>query len=608
MAGRAAQRARPAASVRSYSLAAPVGGLNSVTGLAATPPTDCVVLENVVPGAQGLQTRLGHREWAKGMTGPARTLISFAGAVPADSRLFVATTQGIYDVTAGGAVGAIKITFPDHTGDAGWGSFHAVVNDNGHFLVYCDEVNGYYLYTPNTGVWVKVVQAASTPWTTGASYTINVSYVSHLGVTYLCKTTGLAGATAPTGTGTGISDGVCTWDYAPSVSGFDPATGVFATVWKHRLFIVKRGTAEAYYFDLNAMLGTATRLTFAGKFKSGGHLRGLWSWTKDGAAGSDDNLVAVSSEGDVGIYSGLDPSIPGAFNLAGVWNVGAIPAGRRICTDVGGDLLIASCMGLMPLSKLTVGNLSQDSRQYATVKIGNLFAYYAQQGRAYLGWGVKLHPADGTLLINVPTEAGGGALQFAMNLVTGGWAKYTYDLVNFDTQAAYVITTCEAFQGVMYFGTSDGRVLENAGGSDGATILHPEAAANISFFLIGAFQKLGTARMKRIHFIRASVTAQGQAPTYQCRPMFKYDLAPFSGGVQVSTLPGDKFTTDGAAEPPAHAVFDVATFFASDFFSEQRSSGASGMGAEIAIAMSGRASVVTVIIGWDVMFDVGGLL
>lgn len=63
-------------------------------------------------------------------------------------------------------------------------------------------------------------------WTTGTSYTANTSQVNSGGNLYTCRTTGPAGATAPTGTGTGISDGVCTWDYAgPAATATANVTG-----------------------------------------------------------------------------------------------------------------------------------------------------------------------------------------------------------------------------------------------------------------------------------------------------------------------------------------------------------------------------------------------
>ena len=49
-------------------------------------------------------------------------------------------------------------------------------------------------------------------WTTGVSYTVG-QRVNNSGNVYECKTAGVSGATAPTGTGINISDGVCVWDY-----------------------------------------------------------------------------------------------------------------------------------------------------------------------------------------------------------------------------------------------------------------------------------------------------------------------------------------------------------------------------------------------------------
>jgi hypothetical protein len=45
---------------------------------------------------------------------------------------------------------------------------------------------------------------------------------------------------------------------------------------------------------VNALYGTVTSWDFGSKFKHGGNLVGLWSWTVDGGIGIDDYLVAIA--------------------------------------------------------------------------------------------------------------------------------------------------------------------------------------------------------------------------------------------------------------------------------------------------------------------------
>ena len=56
------------------------------------------------------------------------------------------------------------------------------------------------------------------------------------------------------------------------------------------------------------------------------------------------------------------------------------------------------------------------------------------------------------------------------------------------------------------------------------------------------------------------------------------------------------------------AVWDVDVWpGAQDFANEQRIVGSTGIGAEVAIAFAGKAVSRVVLIGFDVMYDEGGL-
>lgn len=591
--------------ILAYSAPAPVGGLNAASAMAAMPPEDCLLLWNLIPSELGLRTRLGYYEFAVGATGSVRSLLPFNAANPTNNRLFAVTSAGIYNATAGGTLGAKVVTFAITSGLAGYGTHHPVVTAAGHFLAYCDEANGYYLYKESTGAWEKVKAAATIAWTVYTA-TLGDLRTNDTGKNYVCTQGGLTAGTGPTGTGTGIVDGAATWDfYLPLTAGttgttLNPADAVFCTVWKHRLWLVERNTAKGYFLDLDAVYGPATPISFAGKFKAGGGLRGLWSWTGDGGSGIDDRLVGISDGGDVAIYEGTDPSLPGAFELKGVWQVGGVPSGRRVCSDIGGDLLVLSYTGVLALSKLIIGNPIVDRTQYATVKVTNLFNYLVQSYGANAGWSVRLHPQDGTLLINVPGADGSVSEQLAMSVTTRAWGRYRY--------AALTFTSCEAYGGKLYYGTTDGRIVVNDGYVDNVKIATPSVFDTVDFFVLTSFQKLGSPRQKRVQIIRPTVTAQGVAPNYLVKAVYKYDLSEFTGGEAVTELAGAKF---GVYTPPdtGASVFDTATFFATDYVSEQRiTGGAGGIGTEVAVAMSGKSAARTVIIGWDVMFDQGGYL
>lgn len=603
-----ARRAPQRSLIKEAVFPAPMGGLNSVASLAAMPKGDAIFLWNLVGQELGLRTRLGYYEHAVGFrdrtgvpfeaatvawtagatilegqvrvngsgqsyiatqagltateptgtgtgiadgtvlwdsytpagTPPAfRTIMPFNGSVSTASKLFAVNTHGIYDVTAGGPdiTTPVAIAFPSVDAAAGRGYFHAFVSIAGHFLFYCDEKWGAYIYVETTNTWTRI--------TTGAG--------------------------------------------ALQVTGIDPSKAVFCTVWKHRLYLVERGTATAWYLDLDAIQGTTTQLSFAGKFAAGGYLVGLWSWTHDGGAGPDDRLVALSSAGDVVIYEGTDPTDVATFKLSGIWQVGALPSGRRVATEVGGDLLLATGVGLLPLSKLVTGLVTEDRQQYVTFKIGSLFSGLVSSYGAEEGWWLKVHPQDNSLIVNYP-KGDGVFEQLVMSLATKGWSRY---------RGLPMQTGCN-YLGKFYFGTPDGRVCVNDGYVDDVRLSDPTTYTSVPFAGITAYDRLGSTRQKRVELIRGNVTSDGRPPNYRVEARYKYDTSEVYGGDLASVVLGAVWDS---------AKWDVDAWpGAADYTPEQRIVGAVGMGPEVALAFSGKASSRVVIVGFDVFFTEGGVL
>lgn len=352
-----------------------MGGLNAISAGSAMPMSDCLRLYNLVPAEYGLRSRLGSREWVTGLTGAAddyvRTLIPFTGSAKngSNDRLFSATSSGIWDVTSSTDAPVLSVTFGTNAGDAGYGTSTVMVTAAGHFLLYCDEVNGYYVYAENSGTWTKVAMGG------GAS----------------------------------------------QISGVNPAQFVHVHVHKNRVWFVEKDTGVAWYLAAGAIFGTANSLNMGRQFKAGGPLVGLYGWTYDGGAGIDDSLVGISNGGDVVIWQGTDPATD--FALRGTWQVGPPPAGRDLTTNVGGDVWILTRFGLLPISQLVVGNTYDRSRLPAA-KIAPLLNSAMMTKANKKGWAMRLHPEDGTLLLMVPTNDGQATEQFAFTLATPAWSQY----------------------------------------------------------------------------------------------------------------------------------------------------------------------------------------
>jgi hypothetical protein len=371
------RKGRPQApsSLQSAHWPAPMGGLNAVSAGSAMPMADCVRLYNLVPSEYGLRSRLGSREWVTGLTGSGddyvRSLLSFTGSAKngGNDKLFAVTSSGIWDVTASTTTPVLSLAFPITSGDAGYGTSTVMVTAGGHFLLYTDEVNGYHVYSENSGAWTTVAMGGG----------------------------------------------------AGEISGVDPSDFVHVHVHKNRVWFTERDTGNAWYLAAGAVFGAAVSLNMGRQFKAGGPLVGLYGWTYDGGAGIDDSLVGISNGGDVVIWQGTDPATD--FQLRGTWQVGPPPLGRDLATTVGGDLWILSRYGLLPMSQLVTGT-TYDRSRLPTAKVAPLFSALMLSRASKRGWALRIHPEDGTLVVCVPTNDGQATEQLVLSLSSPAWSQY----------------------------------------------------------------------------------------------------------------------------------------------------------------------------------------
>ena len=532
----AAQRNRQ----RTFHLPAPMGGVNSVTGGSEMPASDMIYCWNLISAELGLRSRLGWYEWVTGLDGEVRSMLPFTGSTKdgSQNRLFATTQTGIWNVSASTNNPTQVVTFVTSSVDSGWGISCAFTDlSGGHWLLYCDEANGYYTYSEATTTWLKVTQG---------------------------------------GGGTQISVG-------------DPTKFVAVLPWKNRLWFVEKDTQRAWYLPLQSIYGAATSFTFGSRFQAGGDLRTLASWTVDGGSGPDDRLVVVSGGGDVIVYQGTDPANAATFSIVGVWGVFGVPSGRRLTTDWGGDLLLMSTTGILPLSKLVIGNPVLDRTQYSTAKIGNLFNQLQANTAGQRGWTMCYHPKDACLMVLAPTSAGQPSQPLVMSFMTRGWFRYR-DMP---------IGLCAApWDGTVFFGTPDGRVCVNDGYVDGVTLASPSAYSPIKWSLLSAYSNLGAPIMKRLLFTRSTVMSIGGAVQLNVEARYRWDQTEAASPSAAVTAGAGLWGT---------ALWGTGRWGGS-YAAQQYIFGANGVGPDAAVAVAGSSTSRMTLTQVDVIYDTGGTL
>ena len=443
----------------------------------------------MLPAEYGLRSRLGSREWVIGMTGAAdnevRSVLPFHGGAAngAGDKLFACTSSGIWDVTTHPPT--LALAFAVTSGKAGHGVSHGMVTSAGHFLLYCDEENGYHVYSEASGLWAAVAMGG--------------------------------------GAGEVQADASAT----PTPPAVDPANFCFVTVWKSRVWFVEKATARAWYLEAGSIYGDAVPFNFGLQFKAGGPLVGLWNWTADGGSGMDDHLVAVSGGGDVAVYDGTDPNDADTFGIRGVWSVGGVPAGRHLASRFGGDVLLLTKRGPVVLSQLCSGQDGQNT--FAPSKAANLFNALMLEKSTMTGWSVHLHPEDNALIITVPTYEGQATEQLVQALWNRAWARYR----------ELPIFSAAVWNGKLYYGTTDGKLGINDGYLDGRLLSDVDAYTPVQWALLKPLPSDGTQR--RVHMLKPKFLAESAEPAFAIEARYGYDmteLAPVSGGVAGSSAWG----------------------------------------------------------------------
>ncbi|AOU95867.1 hypothetical protein [Achromobacter ruhlandii] len=404
----------------SVSLPAPVGGLNDRDPLAAMPVTDAVILENWWPLPGKLEVRRGYTDWVTGFSNAVESLFEYS---PPNgiNRIFAASSGAIYDVTNPGVHGAPLVSglTSNRWQDA------QITTPGGNFLYLFNGVDKPLLYNGTT--WASIDGGSSPIAITGVTTTLLVQ----------------------------------------------------GCVFKNRLFMVERDSMRVWYLPVNQVGGAATSLDLGAIFQRGGWVVGMFTWTIDAGNGADDHAAFISSNGEVAVYSGTDPSTAANWSLIGLFYLGK-PVGRRCAIKYGGDLLVLCEPGVMPMSKALLTS-SIDRRASISDKIQNSINEAIASYSANFGWELCLFPEQNALIVNIPAGMGAN-YQFAQNTFTGAWTKFT----GWDAQ-----TFKNTSQGLFY-GTSTAVRRAWVGNIDGSSMIVGDALQSFQDFGASAQNKYFT--------------------------------------------------------------------------------------------------------------------
>ena len=409
-----------------YTFPAPIGGLSLDRNLSIPAPGTARVLDNWTCTTTGIKVRGGTSLHAT-IEGACTSLFTYKAG--SSEKLFATSAAAIYDVTA-----PADPLIPPTASVSG--------QTSGNYAVAQFAASGgNYLYAVNGADSALLYDG--TAWTA------------------------ITGASVPAITGVATTALSQVWNYAS------------------RLFFVQGGTFNAWYLPVDSIAGAATSFSLAGVFRKGGALLFGATWSSDSGAGLDDRCVFVSTEGEAAVYQGTDPG--SNFQLVGVYDLPR-PIGKNSHIQAGGDLLIATNVGLVSISSAVQADVAALPGQAFSRAIAPLWQRQAVQIAAQ-DWQMIKVPNENIMLVSQPTQQ----LLLVAHLQTGAWSTWS------GTDARGIAL----FDDNAYCGNGVGRVfLMNAGGSDNGT---PYTAR-----YLGSFDPAGSPGMtKSVRQARATFQAAG---------------------------------------------------------------------------------------------------
>lgn len=393
------------------SIPSPVGGLNARDSIAAMEAKDAIILNNIFPLPTELMIRKGSLDWATGITGTVNSLCQY-NPPTGNNKLFGCAGANIYDVTSQGAVGAAVVT--GQTSDKNEHVNFATAGGNFMYLVNGSDKPRLY----NGTTWTAI-DGASVPAITGVTTTLLTHVMSH----------------------------------------------------QSRLWFIEKNSMRVWYLPTLSIGGLASSLDLSSIFSRGGYVVSFASWSLDAGSGLDDHAAFITSEGEVAIFRGTDPSSASAWFKIGVFQIGA-PIGKRCLQNLAGDVIAITQDGLVSFSSALL-TARVTNKAAITDKIQNAIGEATTAYGGNFGWETCIFFGENLLILNVPTSAT-DSTQYVMNLQQNSRAWCTFSGWN---------AACWEFSNnQIFFGTSGKVVKAWTGKTDNTAVIVGEVVPAFNYF------------------------------------------------------------------------------------------------------------------------------
>lgn len=371
-------------------LPAPTRGIIQHENDAFTGPGACIISDNWMPTMKGIKLRGGCIRWCV-LPEAVPVVSGFEYVSGNQQRMFAANATKLYDVTS-------NVPTLVKSGQTS-GNYCAsqLANLSGYWLIAVNETGDFPL------------RFDGTTWTTLSADQINGpvgSPVEHgRNLSYVCK-------------------------------------------YRNRLFFIETKSMNIWYLGIDSIGGTLTKIPLSGAATHGGYLMFMASWSIDAGDGIDDKLVIGTSEGEILIFTGSNPADPNNWRQEGRYEISP-PLGMNAHTNVGGDLLVLTVDGIVPISQAITKSAGQLELALITRTIKRMWRDEVLAKRG-LPWTMRKWDEYGANFITLPGGAAGNRYCLAMNNTTGAFAR----ALGWDAMCFL------RMRGDLFFGTQGGIIMQ----------------------------------------------------------------------------------------------------------------------------------------------------
>jgi hypothetical protein len=370
----------------------------------------------------------------------------------------------------------------------------------------------------------------------------------------------------------------------------------FQIVTSHmnRLWFADNSNLALFYLPIQQKSGEVKVLPLNALFRRGGSIRAVYTWTIDGGAGLDDQLVVFTTNGECAIFNGTDPDTPDAWGLTGVFRFDS-PMSKHSVANYGGDLYVLISTGLVPMTTM-IRSETEQLGQYDK-DVSTLFSKISDYHRFNFGWQVLLDHTTGRMICNLPLGADNSYQQMVRFMPNPIWASWS----------AIPSRCWNWISNQLFIGDDHGNVYQMAKGFLNDTFPDPIGRKPITVDVQTAWSAFKTPGIKHFRMVQAFFITEGRPlPKIDVRTDFDYSL-PFNQP-DITSAP-DAATWDVSSwaitqEDPPNGAYWVGGVSA-----KHKWNGVAGVGHVGGIRVTARIDNCSFsIAGFDLVYEAGSVM